>query len=97
MFGMGRRDFMTLLAGGATGTLLSGVFAVAALSASPDSPEGSSGLLEGNARHADRGSHLVRRAHLCSAQGGRVPLAAAGHEQHEIEDLDVTKHGEALQ
>src|SRR5262249_58784786 len=36
--------------GGATGTLLTGVFAVAALSASPDSPAGSPGLLEGNAR-----------------------------------------------
>src|SRR5205823_3723639 len=36
--------------GGATGTLLTGVFAVAALSVSPDSPGGSPGLLEGNAR-----------------------------------------------
>src|SRR5512133_3723343 len=36
--------------GGATGTLLTGVFAVAALSASPGSPQGSPGLLEGNAR-----------------------------------------------
>src|SRR5438093_12865547 len=36
--------------GGATGTLLTGVFAVAALSASPDTPGGSPGLIEGNAR-----------------------------------------------
>src|SRR5499426_2088045 len=34
--------------GGATGTLLTGVFAVGALSASPDAPGGSPGLLEGN-------------------------------------------------
>src|SRR5262249_47635977 len=36
--------------GGATGTLLTGVFAVAALSVGPDSPEGAAGLIEGNAR-----------------------------------------------
>src|SRR5215475_5668435 len=35
--------------GGATGTFLAGVFAVGALSATPDAPAGSSGLLEGNA------------------------------------------------
>src|SRR5450755_1943805 len=34
--------------GGATGTLLTGVFAVGALSASPEMPGGVSGLLEGN-------------------------------------------------
>src|SRR5262249_59109849 len=34
--------------GGATGTLLTGVFAVAALSVGPDSPEGTAGLLVRN-------------------------------------------------
>src|SRR5207344_833574 len=36
--------------GGATGTLLAGVFAVAALSVGPDAPNGSPGLLEGEPR-----------------------------------------------
>ena len=36
--------------GGLTGTLLAGVFAVAALSVGPDTPQGVAGLLEGNPR-----------------------------------------------
>ena len=71
--------------GGATGTLLTGVFAVAALSVSPDVPAGSPGLIEGNARQVliqlyarRRHDRLVRRADLRAAQGDRLPGAAAG-------------------
>ena len=89
--------------GGATGTLLTGVFAVAALSASPDAPA-APGLLEGNP------SQLLIQLYgvaatlvwsgvltfvLLKVIAFFVPLRVS--EQHEIEGLDVTQHGEALQ
>ncbi len=90
--------------GGATGTLLAGVFAVAAVSVSPDTPAGLPGLLDGNPQQV-----------LIQLQGILVTLAWSGvltfvllkviefmvplrvGQQHEIEGLDVTQHGEALQ
>jgi Amt family ammonium transporter len=90
--------------GGAAGTLLTGVFAVAMLSVNPDSPEGSAGLIEGNPRQV-----------LLQLYGVVVTIAWSGvltfvllkviefmvplrvSQQHEIEGLDVTQHGEALQ
>jgi Amt family ammonium transporter len=90
--------------GGATGTLLTGVFAVAALSANPALPDGSPGLLEGNARQL-----------LIQLYGVVVTLVWSGvltfvllkviqffvplrvSQQNEIEGLDLTQHGEALQ
>jgi ammonium transporter, Amt family len=90
--------------GGATGTLLTGVFAVAALSASPDSPEGSAGLLEGNARQVLIQLYAVIAVVIWSGVLTYVLLKAIAFllplrvgEQHEIEGLDLTQHGEALQ
>jgi Amt family ammonium transporter len=90
--------------GGATGTLLTGVFAVAALSASPDTPAGSPGLFEGNARQVLIQLYAVIATLLWSGivtfiwlkvVGFLVPLRVS--QQNEIEGLDLTQHGEALQ
>jgi Amt family ammonium transporter len=90
--------------GGAAGTILTGVFAVAALSVSPDSPEGSSGLLEGNARQVLIQVYAVVAVFVWSGALTYVLLKAIAFflplrvsEQHEIEGLDLTQHGEALQ
>ena len=90
--------------GGATGTLLTGVFATAAVSMSPDTPAGYPGLLEGNPQQL-----------LLQAVGVAVTLAWSGgltfvllkligaflplrvSLQQEIEGLDLSQHGEALQ
>ena len=90
--------------GGAVGTLLTGVFAVAMLSMSPDSPEGSAGLLEGNARQVLIQLYAVIVTIVWSGVltyvllkiiAFMVPLRVS--QQHEIEGLDLTQHGEALQ
>ncbi len=90
--------------GGATGTLLTGVFAVAALTAGPDSPEGMAGLFEGNARQvliqlygivATLVWSGVLTFILLKVIEFMVPLRVS--QQHEIEGLDITQHGEALQ
>jgi Amt family ammonium transporter len=90
--------------GGLTGTLLVGVFAVGALSASPETPGGVSGLLEGNSQQI-----------LAQIRGVAVTLAWSGimtfvilkiigvivplrvRLEDEVVGLDVTQHGEALQ
>jgi ammonium transporter, Amt family len=90
--------------GGLTGTLLTGVFATAAVSMSPETPAGNSGLLEGNP-----GQVLIQFTGIVATIvwsgaltfillkliGAFVPLRVV--QQHEIEGLDVTQHGEALQ
>jgi len=90
--------------GGATGTLLTGVFAVGVLSASPETPAGSTGLLEGNPRQLLIQLYGVVVVLIWSGVltyvllkviGFLVPLRVS--EQHEIEGLDLTQHGEALQ
>jgi ammonium transporter, Amt family len=90
--------------GGATGTLLTGVFAVGALSVSPDTPGGSPGLIEGNARQVLIQLYAVVVTIVWSGVltyvllkviAFLVPLRVS--EQHEIEGLDLTQHGEALQ
>jgi Amt family ammonium transporter len=90
--------------GGAAGTILTGVFAVAALSVSPDSPEGSSCLLEGNARQVLIQFYAVIAVLIWSGALTYVLLKAIQFflplrvsEPHEIEGLDLTQHGEALQ
>jgi ammonium transporter, Amt family len=90
--------------GGATGTLLTGVFAVAALSSSPDSPGGSPGLIEGNAQQVLIQLYGivvtlvwsgVLTFVLLKVIEFMVPLRVS--QQSEIEGLDLTQHGEALQ
>jgi ammonium transporter, Amt family len=90
--------------GGATGTLLTGVFAAAAVSASADSPEGVAGLLEGNARQVLIQLYGVVATLIWSGVltyvllkviAFLVPLRVS--QQQEIEGLDITQHGEALQ
>jgi len=90
--------------GGLTGTLLAGVLAVGALSASPEIPGGVSGLLEGNPGQLMSQLYGVAVTLLWSGAvtfiilkviGAMVPLRV-GHED-EIMGLDVSQHGEALQ
>jgi Amt family ammonium transporter len=89
--------------GGAAGTLLTGVFAVAAVSASPDST-GYSGLIEGNPRQLLVQLYAIAVVVVWSGAVSflllkiielLVPLRV--HKQSEIEGLDLTQHGEALQ
>ena len=90
--------------GGVVGTLLTGVFATAAISAGPDNPSGIAGLIEGNARQ------LLIQAYGIAATGlwcgvmtwgslklidFLLPLRVS--PQSELEGLDITQHGEALQ
>ena len=90
--------------GGATGTLLTGVFAVGMLSASPDTPQGSPGLIEGEPRQLLVQFYAVAATLIWSGVltfvilkviAFLVPLRVT--RQHEIEGLDLTQHGEALQ
>jgi Amt family ammonium transporter len=90
--------------GGLTGTLLTGVFATAAVSIGPDTPGGLPGLLEGNPQQlllqacgvvATLLWSAVVTFLLLKAVGAVIPLRVS--KQSEIEGLDVTQHGEALQ
>ena len=83
--------------GGITGTLLTGVFATAAIG-------GTSGLLEGNPHQLLLQFYGVAVTLVWSGGatwallrlvGAFVPLRVS--KQHEIEGLDITQHGEALQ
>jgi Amt family ammonium transporter len=91
-------------AGGLTGTLLAGVFAVGVLSATPEMPSGVSGLLEGNPQQLPAQLYGVIVTLVWSGGmtfvilkviGLMVPLRVP-HED-EIMGLDVSQHGEALQ
>jgi Amt family ammonium transporter len=90
--------------GGFTGTLLAGVFAVAALSVGPDAPKGIPGLLEGNPHQLMAQAYGVLVTGLWSmaltviilkAVGALVPLRV--RQEDEVMGLDVSQHGEALQ
>jgi Amt family ammonium transporter len=90
--------------GGITGTLLTGVFATAAISASPDAPAGFPGLIEGNARQVLIQFYgiVVTGVWSAIATWGLLkivdflaPLRVS--QQHEMEGLDITQHGESLQ
>ena len=90
--------------GGATGTLLTGVFAAAAVSISPDTPAGNAGLLEGNAQQVLIQIYGIAATLIWSGLGTFVLLKVIAiflplrvNQQNEIEGLDVTQHGEALQ
>jgi Amt family ammonium transporter len=90
--------------GGLTGTLLTGVFAVGALSVSADAPGGSPGLLDGNPKQLVIQFYGVvttivwsgvMTVILLKVIAFFVPLRVS--QQQELEGLDVTQHGEALQ
>jgi Amt family ammonium transporter len=90
--------------GGFTGTLLTGVFAVGALSASPEVPDGVHGLLEGNPQQVLTQLYGIVVTLLWSGGvtfvilkviSAMVPLRVR-HED-EVIGLDVALHGEALQ
>jgi len=90
--------------GGATGTLLTGVFAAAAVSMSPDMPAGNPGLLEGNPQQVLIQIYGILATLIWSGVGTFVLLKLIAafvplrvNQQSEIEGLDVTQHGEALQ
>jgi len=90
--------------GGLVGTLLVGVFAVGALSATAEMPDGVSGLLEGNSQQLL--AQLYGIGVTLAWSGGvtflilklvgfMVPLRV--RQEDEIMGLDVSQHGEALQ
>jgi ammonium transporter, Amt family len=90
--------------GGATGTLLTGVFATAALSIGADTPAGLPGLIEGNGKQVLIQLYGIAATIAWSAVGTFVLLKLVGllvplrvSKENEIEGLDVTQHGEALQ
>jgi Amt family ammonium transporter len=90
--------------GGMTGTLLCGIFATAALSISPETPNGSAGLLEGNSGQL---AIQIYGIAVTMAWSGAVtavllklinvltPLRTS--QEEEREGLDISLHGEALQ
>jgi ammonium transporter, Amt family len=90
--------------GGLTGTLLAGVLAVGALSASPELPGGIRGLIEGSPRQVLAQVYGIGVTILWSgiltfiilkAVGAMVPLRV--RLEDEVMGLDVSQHGEALQ
>ena len=90
--------------GGLTGTLLAGVFAVGALSASPETPGGVHGLLEGNPQQMLAQLYGIVVTLVWSGAvtfiilkviSVLVPLRV--RQEDEVIGLDVSLHGEALQ
>jgi ammonium transporter, Amt family len=90
--------------GGATGTVLAGVFATAAVSISPTAPAGLPGLLEGHPQQvAIQIFGVAATALWCGAAtygllrlvGAIFPLRASPED--ELAGLDISLHGEALQ
>jgi Amt family ammonium transporter len=90
--------------GGFTGTLLAGVFAVGAVSASPEVPNGVQGLLEGNPQQVIMQVYGIAVTLVWSGVMTFVILKVIGalvalrvRNEDEVMGLDVTLHGEALQ
>jgi Amt family ammonium transporter len=90
--------------GGVLGTLLTGVFAVGVLSATPETPGGSPGLLEGNAGQVYiQLFGIVATIVWCGVVtwillkviGAIVGLRVS--DEVERIGLDITQHGEAVQ
>jgi Amt family ammonium transporter len=89
--------------GGFAGTLLTGVFATAAVSASADAA-GTSGLLEGNAQQVITQLYGIGVTIVWSGAATFILLKVIDlmtplrvTKQQEVEGLDITQHGEALQ
>jgi Amt family ammonium transporter len=89
--------------GGILGTILAGVFATAALTISPELPQGQPGLLEGNARQVwlqvigvgvTIGWSAVTTLILLKLVGLFVPLRVSDEEERA--GLDIRLHGEQI-
>ena len=90
--------------GGFTGTLLAGVFAVGAISASPEMPGGVHGLLEGNPQQVVTQLYGIAVTLVWSGAMTFIILKVIGalvglrvRQEDEVMGLDVSLHGEALQ
>ncbi|MEP7030924.1 MAG: ammonium transporter [Pseudolabrys sp.] len=90
--------------GGLTGTLLAGVFAVGALSATPELPGGVTGWMEGNPGQVVTQLYGIAVTLAWSGIGTFVILKMIGlmvplrvRQEDEVMGLDVSQHGEALQ
>jgi Amt family ammonium transporter len=90
--------------GGFTGTLLAGVFAVGALSVSPEMPGGVQGLVEGNPQQVMLQLYGSGVTLLWSGAMTFIILKVIGalvalrvRHEDEVMGLDVSLHGEALQ
>jgi ammonium transporter, Amt family len=90
--------------GGMTGTLLAGVFAVGALSATSSLPGGVHGLLEGNPHQVVAQLYGIAATLVWSGGMTFIVLKAISllvplrvRQEDEIMGLDVSQHGEALQ
>jgi ammonium transporter, Amt family len=90
--------------GGLTGTLLAGVFAVGALSASPEMPGGVHGLLEGNPQQMLAQLYGIVVTLVWSGAGTFIILKVISvlvplrvRNEDEVMGLDVSQHGEAIQ
>ena len=90
--------------GGLTGTLLAGVLAVGALSATSAMPNGVQGLLEGNPQQVVAQLYGIAVTIVWSGAltwiilkviALMVPLRVRNED--EVMGLDVSQHGEALQ
>jgi Amt family ammonium transporter len=89
--------------GGATGTVLVGVFAAAAVSAGPDAPNGLPGLLEGNPRQLLLQLYGIAVTIVWSATASFALLKVIGfflplrvRDEDERMGLDITQHGESI-
>jgi Amt family ammonium transporter len=90
--------------GGSTGTLLAGVFAVGALSITPEMPKGVQGLLEGNPQQVLMQVYGIAVTLVWSGVMTFIILKVIGaltalrvKNEDEVMGLDVSLHGEALQ
>jgi len=90
--------------GGAVGTLLTGVFATAAVSATPELPQGNAGLLDGNPGQLFIQLMGIAATLAWSGLGTFILLKIIGvlvplrvSKENEIDGLDLTQHGEVLQ
>ena len=90
--------------GGTLGTLLCGVFAAAAVSMGPDTPNGLPGLIEGNPRQLLIQAYGVLATIVWCAVATFVLVKVIGlltplrvKPEDEQAGLDISQHGEALQ
>jgi Amt family ammonium transporter len=83
--------------GGFTGTLLAGVLAVGAISASPEMPGGVQGLLEGTALWHRGHAGVVGSDDFHHPQVIGALVGLRVRQEDEVMGLDVSLYGEALQ